>query len=279
MIAGRRDYSRASWPVPGRRPRALTRRLGSRGKGIHSGSDTWAEGKIMRYLGGKSRQARRIAEVINPYVKGKIFIEPFVGGFNIIPHIKGAREHFAGDIHSALISMYNALKRGWVPPSIVTEEEHKAALSLPDTDPRKAFIRFGCSWGGNFTSGYARDSQGTNFAAQTRRNLRKRLPAIKATTFRCCPYAAWPITEDAVFYCDPPYQRTTGYATGDFDHDAFWAWVRDASETALVFVSEITAPDDFVSIWRYDTTRGLRSKKSRKFVDQLFVHRPMLERL
>lgn len=52
-----------------------------------------------------------------------------------------------------------------------------------------------------------------------------------------------------MIYCDSPYQGTTGYKTGTFDHDKFFEWCREMKAKGnVVFVSEYDAP--FECVWQ-----------------------------
>jgi hypothetical protein len=80
--------------------------------------------------------------------------------------------------------------------------------------------------------------------------------------------------ERLLVYCDPPYRGTTGYATGAFDHDAFWETARAWSRAgAVVLVSEYAAPPD----WPCVASRAKPSclaggHKQTARVERLFVH-------
>ena len=58
------------------------------------------------------------------------------------------------------------------------------------------------------------------------------------------------IEENSVIYCDPPYNNTVQYVTGDFDTNAFFDWCRKQKE--LVVVSEYDAPDDFQCVANFN---------------------------
>ena len=60
-----------------------------------------------------------------------------------------------------------------------------------------------------------------------------------------------------VIYCDPPYKNTEGYSTGDFDHDLFWETMRKWSKHNCVFISEESAPSDFIVVWKKSKRRTL----------------------
>jgi len=75
-----------------------------------------------------------------------------------------------------------------------------------------------------------------------------------------------------VVYCDPPYADTDQYKAGDFDSAAFWEWVR--SRDYPVYVSEYSAPDDFVSTWSKEKLCRFSSTKAPKnTTEHLFLHR------
>ena len=67
-------------------------------------------------------------------------------------------------------------------------------------------------------------------------------------------YTDYEFREGDVVYCDPPYRNTAGYChtKEHFDHGKFWDWVR--TREYPVYVSEYSAPDDFVSI--FEKRRG-----------------------
>ena len=82
------------------------------------------------------------------------------------------------------------------------------------------------------------------------------------------------IEENSVIYCDPPYNNTEQYVTGDFDTNAFFEWCRKQKE--LVVVSEYEAPDDFqcVAIFnRCSKFQGGTNGKIDGKAERLFVRR------
>ena len=82
----------------------------------------------MRYLGGKSKIRKQIATFLESVRKdNQTYYEPFCGGGWVLQEIKGKR--FASDGNKSLISMYQALQDGWIPPDFVTEEEYKQKKS------------------------------------------------------------------------------------------------------------------------------------------------------
>lgn len=82
--------------------------------------------------------------------------------------------------------------------------------------------------------------------------------------------------EGDVVYCDPPYIGTAKYGGRDFDHAEFWDWVR--SRDYPVYVSEYTAPDDFISIWQKGIPKQMAGGKTshNKAIEHLYIHRKWL---
>lgn len=62
----------------------------------------------------------------------------------------------------------------------------------------------------------------------------------------CGDYRYVQLQDKDIIYCDPPYADTDKYDKNGFNHDEFWQWVRDCEHP--VYVSEYSAPDDFVPI-------------------------------
>ena len=203
----------------------------------------------MRFQGGKSRYAKQIVELMEPG-KYPYYVEPFLGGGWVASEVARVfkRPMFLSDAHPDLMYMWSALQQGWVPPEIVTEEDYAWHKDDPGPSAMRGFVGFGCSFGGKFFGGYAREGSGSsrNFALMTKNSLEKKRHMLKCATLSCHSYEDAFVLEDSLVYCDPPYQGTTGYKTGKFDHEKFWEWVRMLSYNgATVYVSEYQAPEDF----------------------------------
>ncbi len=212
----------------------------------------------MQYMGGKARLARKFAPILQQRLAaGGRFVEPFVGGFNLVPVIQPAAS-FCSDIHPGLISLYSALQAGtFSPPEHIGESEYQALRRRGDWDnPLTAFAAFGCSFGGREWEGYARDKRKTeSFACTARRGILRKLERMAGVEFKCIDYQSTPIRAGDVLYADPPYLDTKPYhRVGKFDHAAFFGWCEDiASKGVSVFVSEFTAPQRprWQEVWRH----------------------------
>ena len=236
----------------------------------------------MKYMGSKARHARELLEIVLADRKpGQWYVEPFVGGANMIDKVNGNR--IGADFNPWVACLWQAVADGWVPPDVVTEEEYKALRVARKVDALTAYAGFTLSFGGKFFGGYRRDVAGTkgcidNMKTQLRRakqSLMTQAGSLQGVQFHHSSYDELPIPDQSIIYCVPPYAGTTGYATGSFDHDKFWQWCRDrVTDGHKVFVSEYTAPDDWVSVWEKQVNNTLtKDTGSKKGVERLFVLR------
>ena len=107
-------------------------------------------------MGSKNSIAKEILPIMLADRNGSTWIEPFVGGANMIDKVDGDR--IGNDINTYLISMWKALQNGWKMPEFVTEEQYKDLQQNKDKrDPELvAFVGFNTSYGGKWFGGYAR---------------------------------------------------------------------------------------------------------------------------
>jgi site-specific DNA-adenine methylase len=207
----------------------------------------------MRYQGGKSRIASALAAVIFEREREREIWEPFCGGGAVTYELaKAGFQVHASDNHEDLILMWQALKRGETEPFVdVTEEEFKALKTAPSS-ARRGFVRFGGSFGGDFNGGYGRHHRGDGDPHRqyvwqdSQRSLQKFRGVLAGVDFTLCEYSAIP--DDVLVYADPPYAGVYAYQGRNFDHKAFWLWVR--SRRGPTYVSELTGPEDIAVVWR-----------------------------
>lgn len=227
----------------------------------------------MQYMGSKNRHAKEILPIIlKDRVEGQYYVEPFVGGANMIDKVDGPR--IGNDIHPHLICLLRAAAVGWIPPESVTEEEYRSAKSSMQVTPYVGFVGFLCSFGAKWFNGYARNSKNRDYVRTGRNAIIKQSPNLSGIDFVCSSYRDMKIPRNSIVYCDPPYEGATKYAN-DFDHYDFWNWCRELCiEGHRVFISEYNSPDDFVSVWEKSSSANLSSKRksSSHRVERLFVH-------
>lgn len=80
------------------------------------------------------------------------------------------------------------------------------------------------------------------------------------------------LPDGCVVYCDPPYAGTDGYGLhkSAFDQEAFWNWARKCER--LLFISEYSAPVDFVPIDEVPHRSKLSPTTNKSVTERLFVH-------
>lgn len=229
----------------------------------------------MRYQGGKSLSAKGISAAIREREReSNTFVSLFCGSCAVeIKLASDFEQIICNDIHKYLIEMYRGLQGGFVPPEFVSKEEYRRIREHKDENPALAgAVGFGSSFGGRWFAGYAR-AKGRNCALETKHALERDKPTLLKMEFTCCDYRDVKIPHGAVVYADPPYKGTTGYSNKKFDTNEFWEYMRKISEYCFVYVSEQTAPNDFVCIWEKPVRRTLDVNKNNRFTvtEKLFV--------
>ncbi len=223
----------------------------------------------MQYLGGKSKIAKQIGEYLNQYIVDNNitnYIEPFCGGCWLTQEVK-ANTRVAMDIHPDLIAMWKELQSGWIPPEVVSEEDY-ARLKKEGPSALRGFVGFGCSWGGKWFGGYARNAIGHNYAKSAKNSCLKKIGKLADVHFANRSYDTIPIESisNRCIYADPPYSNTTGYACGKFNHEKFYSWCRAAAKNNHVFISEYTMPDDFETVLTIQTKTDMSNVAGQKEV-------------
>ena len=146
--------------------------------------------------------------------------------------------------------MLQGVQRGYNLPELITLEQYQYIRDHKELDPVLAgFVGFGCSFGGKWYGGYARNKTGTNYALQSKRSLLKDMATLQNAEFVCGDYRRLCIPPGSVIYADPPYNNTTGYGGEKFDTIEFWIAMQLLADTGhTVFVSEqVSAPGRFCS--------------------------------
>jgi DNA adenine methylase len=233
----------------------------------------------MKYLGSKNRIAKEILPLMLKHRNNKTWVEPFVGGCNIINKVKGDR--IGADSNEYLISLLKELQKGWKPIKDVTKDLFNDVRKNPDKYEKHivAYIEilftFGATWGRGFV-GNVNDKvcKGRDRIGEGYRNALKTQKEIKGIKFIHSNYQDLEIPENSLIYCDPPYENTTGYKD-DFNHLDFWQWCRNkAKEGHKVFISEYNAPGDFKCIWEKElkTPISKNSKVNKINSEKLFMY-------
>lgn len=227
----------------------------------------------MRYMGSKARHAKNIIPfLMDGHDQSKPYIEPFVGGGNMIDKVP-AKIRWGSDVAEYAIALLDALSEDWVPPETLSFQEYEAIKSNPDAYPKElvGFAAYSCSYGGKFWGGFAR-TDGRDYANEQHRSMVKRIKQLRGVKFTVANYNSIVYPSGATVYCDPPYAGTTGYKSGVFDHGLFWDWAEKLSHGRRVFVSEYTAPKNWTCVWEKDVASSLdKDTGGKRNVERLFT--------
>lgn len=228
----------------------------------------------MQYLGGKSRLAKDIVATIRlKCPTSRVAIEPFCGGGAVTKELaKNFDVVKASDIHEDLILMWKALQNGWIPPKEISFDEY-TKLKIASPSALRGFAGFAQSWGGKWFGGYAR-FKNENYAKKGYNSILNITPYLHKITYKLESYKNITFDDGDLIYCDPPYKNHTGYLHKNFNHDEFWATVRDwKNKGAKVFVSEFEAPEDFQCIWSKERKLSVRGdlKTAKIKTEKLFT--------
>ena len=230
----------------------------------------------MKYMGSKNRIAKHILPImLKDRKEGQYWVEPFVGGANMIDKVTGNR--IGADSNKYLVSLLNEMsKTDFKSPDIdeslfLDIKENKSNFD----DWIVGYAGFQLSFGAMWFSGYRKDRQGVrNYSNEAMRNVDKQSKKLKGILFKHSLYEDLRIPAESIIYCDPPYENTAKYkAVDSFNHADFWQWCRDkAKEGHTVFVSEYNAPDDFKCIWQQELNVSVaKNGKHKKAVEKLFT--------
>lgn len=243
----------------------------------------------MKYMGSKARLAKDLAPLINDLIERyeiNTYVEPFVGGANMMEHIV-CENRVGSDSNRYLISLWESLKDGWVPPEEIDRDLYLDIKQNKDKyDEATVAVAGFCStynakWFGGY-AGIVKTKQGTvrNYYDESVRNILKQVDKVRDVEFLNADYSEFSHLENSLIYCDPPYQGTTQYGASEkFHYERFWDWVRNLSEKNIVLVSEYNAPEDFVTIYEKQLTTTLDKNSRKKDTEKLFVHERLQEKV
>ena len=165
-----------------------------------------------------------------------------MGGCNMLDKVTGRR--WGNDKHYYLVKLFEAVQRGWEPPSNVSRAFYNEVKENKDNYPPElvAFIGFGCTFGNMWWASYACNKKGDNYALRGKRGLMEQEERLRGVRFTNLDYRSMVFEERSLIYCDPPYKGTVEYSV-EFDYDVFWEWAwQKYWEGHTVVVSEYSAP-------------------------------------
>ena len=240
----------------------------------------------MRYMGSKSRISKYIVPIIQSYISSntKGYIEPFVGGANMIDKIQ-CNKRIGIDTHKQLIELLKyARDYSELIPEAILEDTYKEVKNNKEKyeDWYVGLVGFCASFGAKYFGGYARDSKNDTTGKWSKgaiRNLKKQAPNLKGIDFYNCSFLDLPKDKinNCVIYCDPPYRDTTKYKTEEFPYEELYKWCRYMSKNNTVLISEYNMPEDFTCIWQKETKVNFDSNRTsgedkNKRIEKLYIY-------
>lgn len=232
----------------------------------------------IQYIGSKNRLSKDLVPIIQSYIteETKGYLEPFVGGANIIDKIK-CENKIGCDIHKELIELLKYSQSNDLPETI-TEEEYITVKNNKENYPDwyVALVGFCGSFGAKYFGGFARGNDKRDRQSEAIRNLKKQIPNLKDVRFKCCNFLDLPKDKikGYVIYCDAPYRGTTKYKTEDFPYEEFYKWCKEMSIHNTVLISEYNMPNDFKCIWEKESKVNFDSNrnKSDKRIERVYKY-------
>lgn len=241
----------------------------------------------MQYVGSKNRLSKELVPIIQSYITAdtKGYLEPFVGGANIIDKIE-CNNKIGVDVHEELIELLKYAQQNELPETILEEEYNEVKNNKEDYPKWYVGLvgfcgSFGAKYFGGFARRYNKDGSLFDVPRQAINSLRKqsKLDGFKSVKFLHMDFRNLPKDKikGYVIYCDPPYRDTTKYQTEQFPYEEFYQWCKDMSKDNLVLVSEYNMPEDFECIWEKElkTTlgSGVNKNSDRSRVERLFIYK------
>ena len=237
----------------------------------------------MQYCGGKFRVRKQISNIINQYTKNRPFVSLFCGSCWVESLVK-APLRICNDANYYLIEMWKAFQRGedfysYLLPEINDEDYLNIKENQDVNPPLTALIGFGCSYGGKWFGGYAKNKRGDNYFASSLNSCLSKIKTMQNVKFIYGDFQAVRIPENSVVFCDSPYNGTiSAWGTQRFEYETFYNYVRKLSKEHLVFISEYSLPSDFKCIWSDMISCSMKNNdNNNKRKEKLFVHEDRYE--
>lgn len=237
-------------------------------------------------MGSKARIAKYIVPIIQNKLQEhnlKLYVEPFVGGGNVIDKIE-ADKKIGCDNQYYLIELFKNIEKVYTLPEFVTKEHYSDVRCQYNNGGKKyddwyvGMIGFLASYNGRFFdggyAGIATTKNGTmrNYYDEARRNLVKQSKNLSGIEWIYGDYRqTCSEIRNALIYCDIPYKDTKQYSTSkNFNYDEFWEWAEKMSENNIVLVSEYQAPENWECIWSKPLKKSLNYRNHIESVEKLF---------
>lgn len=130
----------------------------------------------MTYMGSKNRIAKYILPILlKDRKEGQWYVEPFIGGANVIDKVSSKTKRLGNDNNYYLIELLKAIRGGWIPPREVSREMYYNIKNNKEKYSPEivGFVGFLCSFGSVWWGSYAFNKKGDNYALRGHNSLIK----------------------------------------------------------------------------------------------------------
>ena len=243
----------------------------------------------MKLMGSKSRIAKDIVPIIQECIDSNrlnTYIEPFVGGCNVIDKIS-CPKRYGYDKNKYLIALFKHLQNGGqLLPEVSRELYSEVRANYKSGEYEDWYVgnigflaSYNCRWfdGGYAKSGYEKTKTGyrhRDYYKESKDNIEAQIPYVRDVIFNVQDYIELVSDSTSMIYCDPPYANTKKFANAlNFDYEKFWDTMRKWSKNNFVLISELSAPKDFVCIWEKSVSRSIKATDKSKATEKLFTYK------
>jgi len=249
-------------------------------EGVGRGGEGRNGVRKMRYMGSKRLLAKHILPImLKDRLFSQTYVEPFVGGANILDKVIGSRLACDASIETILALQYiqNIENQSDFPTNRnnFSEGDYKQAKIEAKTNktPRNSYIGYALSYAGQYYAGFVKDKiNKRDYVNEAYRNALKQSKLIQDVSLVCCDYSELTIPDNSIVYCDIPYKSTTKYKTQDFDYDKFYSWCLENSRKYKIYISEYSMPKEFLLLWSKEVNSSLTANTGgKKAVEKLFT--------
>ena len=249
----------------------------------------------MKYMGSKNRIAKHILPIILKNRKeNQYYIEPFVGGANMIDKVSGKR--IGLDLNPYLISLFKGLQDSEDLIFEIDKELYDKARTQYNNEIKglniigNRFSSFELGWigfmasanGRFFEGGYSgksitKDGLTRDYIKESINNILKQKENLIDIDFFNKDYRDFNYPNNSIIYCDIPYKDTKAYSfSKKFNYEEFYDWVRNMNNKGHeIFISEYSMPNDFKIIWEQEVKSSLSANNisggNKTSIERLFV--------
>ena len=211
--------------------------------------------------------------IIESYLKhGMKYLEPFVGGANMITEIDWDKK-IGADINAPLINLLIHFRDNDVKFFEVTKEQYyyfKEKFKNGLGDWIIGYVGFFASYLSKFYGSY--DNRESHLKASFNSLYKQsKKDGFKKIKFICASFEKLSIS-NSLIYLDPPYQNTSKYTyTKLIDYELLWSKCYEWSQAGnTILLSELEAPDFFDCVFSKDFNYSLGGNTVQK-IEKLFI--------